>query len=301
MGDLVLPRELIKSSARGHVVDLNVLFRHLNFNALFECVLDRAVSPPSSADVARAYHFIGIHTAAACAQSATELAEFTRRYSRRLYSPPHLDAMPAAFEPFRQKMGNVFTLPRTAVRLDFSHCPRQSAGHAARPYSVVRGGRIGRFASLRHAGRAPASSQSVRSHTRSPMSPRVTLTVSTSQSSLSGPDWLIHRTDSPLASRASDTGFAPAYQGVHLDPLQSTIPQFPVPNPNATPMGNDFETDPPESVFSTPSPPKGSAQKHPFDTELKGAVWELALNFAESPPFYAAFGSPGWPGGVSQS
>ena len=31
MGDLVLRRDLIKSSARGQKVDLNILFRHINF------------------------------------------------------------------------------------------------------------------------------------------------------------------------------------------------------------------------------------------------------------------------------
>ena len=95
MEDLVLLRELIKTAARGHIVDLNVLFRHLNFDALFECVLARAVSPPSAAAVARAFHFLGVHTAAACSQSATELAEFTRWYSRRFYASLRLDARPS--------------------------------------------------------------------------------------------------------------------------------------------------------------------------------------------------------------
>ena len=105
MGDLVLPRELIKAAARGHIVDLNVLFRHLNFDTLSECVMTRAVSPPSVNAVARAYHFLGAHTAAACAQSATELTEFARWYSRRFYSSLHIDARPTAFEPFHQQMG----------------------------------------------------------------------------------------------------------------------------------------------------------------------------------------------------
>ena len=49
-------------------------------------------------------------------------------------------------------------------------------------------------------------------------------------------------------------------------------------------MGNEFDADPHESVFSMHSFPKGSKRKHPPDSELKEAVWELALNFAESPP-----------------
>ena len=92
MGDLVLLCDLIRTSARGHIVELNVLFRHLNFDALFECVLARAVHPPSAEAVARVFHFLGVHTAVACAQLATELTGFTRWYPRRLHSALHLDA-----------------------------------------------------------------------------------------------------------------------------------------------------------------------------------------------------------------
>ena len=198
VGDLVLLRDLIKTAARGHIVDLNVLLRHLNFDALFECVLARAVSPPSAGAVAREFHFLGAHSAAACAQSATELTEFTRWYPRRFYSSLHLDARPAAFEPFRQKMGNVYTPSRTIICSEFSHFPRQSADHATRPLSAVRGDRLGRFTSLRLAGLDHSKTQqSIRSHTRSPMSPRVALTVSTSQSSQPGSDRVSHRSDSP--------------------------------------------------------------------------------------------------------
>ena len=207
MGDLVLLRELIKSPARRHIVDINVLFRHLTLDALSECVLARAVGPPSAGAIARAFHFLGIHTAAACAQSSTELTEFTRRYARRLYSSLRLDARRAAFEPSHHQMGNVFTLSRTVIRSEFPHCPRQPADHATRPSSVVHVGRLGRFTSLRQAGRDPApSSKSARPHSRSPRSPKVALTLSTSQSSLSGSDRLIRRTDSPLATRATESG-----------------------------------------------------------------------------------------------
>ena len=180
MEDLVLLRELIKTAARGHIVDLNVLFRHLSFDALFECILARAVSPPSVNAVARAYHFLGVHTAAACARSANELTEFTRWYSRRLYSSLHLDTRPEAFEPFHQQMGNVYTLSRSIILSDSPHCPRQSADQATRPLSVVHGDRLGRFSLLRRSNLDQSRSPS-RSQTRSPRSPRVTLTASTSR------------------------------------------------------------------------------------------------------------------------
>ena len=45
MGDLVLLRDLIKSPVRGQTIDLNVLFRHLNFDSLFECIMARPIIP----------------------------------------------------------------------------------------------------------------------------------------------------------------------------------------------------------------------------------------------------------------
>ena len=59
MGDLVLLRDLIKSSARGQAIDLNVLFRHLNSDSLSECVVASAASPCSAEDLAREYNFLG--------------------------------------------------------------------------------------------------------------------------------------------------------------------------------------------------------------------------------------------------
>ena len=120
MGDLVLLRELIKTAARGPIIDLNVLFRHYKFDALFECILARAVSPPASPAVVRVFRFLGLHTAAACAQSETELTVFTRWYTRRLYSSLHLDARPVTFDYFHQQMSNAYTLSRTITRSELT-------------------------------------------------------------------------------------------------------------------------------------------------------------------------------------
>ena len=84
MEDLVLLRYLTKSSDRGQTIDLDVLPRHLNFDRLFECVLERATSPCSAEAVARAYNFLGIKTVRDCANSASELNTLTRRYTKRL-------------------------------------------------------------------------------------------------------------------------------------------------------------------------------------------------------------------------
>ena len=83
MGDLVLLRYIIKSSARCHTVDLDILYRHLNFETLFECVLARATIPCEAEAVARAFHFLGMRSANSCASDAPDLDERTRLYSRR--------------------------------------------------------------------------------------------------------------------------------------------------------------------------------------------------------------------------
>ena len=131
MGDLVLLRDMTKSSALGRAIDLNVLFRHLDFDSLFECIMARAISPPSAEAVAMAFHLIGIRTAVACARTANELTEFARRYSRRLHSSLHLDTRPAAFDPPHLEMGKEFTLSQSITRTGTSHCPRQSADRIA--------------------------------------------------------------------------------------------------------------------------------------------------------------------------
>lgn len=54
-----------------------------------------------------------------------------------------------------------------------------------------------------------------------------------------------------------------------IDPLEPIIPHFDPPSVFDTTMGNELDTDQPESVPPNPSPPKGSARKHAFDKELK--------------------------------
>ena len=108
MGDLFLLRELIKSSARGQPVDPNVLFRHLNFDALFECVIARAVSPCAAEAVARAFRPLGVRSAASCADVAHVPGSFTFWYSRRIPSALQIDVTPIACDPFQREMGEVY-------------------------------------------------------------------------------------------------------------------------------------------------------------------------------------------------
>ena len=107
-------------------------------------------------------------------------------------------------------MGGVFTLSRAIVQSDLTHCPRRSAERATRTSSAARGGRLGRFTSLRLSGRERSqSSQSNRPNARSPMPPRVMLTASTAQSTRSGSEMLSRRSDSPLDTRVTDSGPPP--------------------------------------------------------------------------------------------
>ena len=151
MEDLVLLRDLIKSSARGQTIDLNVLFRHLNFDSLFECVVARATSPCSAEAVARAYNFLGIKTVSACANSASELSAFTRRYTKRLLTHLHLDVKPLEFDPFHREMGKVSNLARVIANTGTTSRPFGSVDYAARPASIVHSERLSRWRAARNA------------------------------------------------------------------------------------------------------------------------------------------------------
>ena len=49
-------------------------------------------------------------------------------------------------------------------------------------------------------------------------------------------------------------------------------------------MGNELDNDLPESVYSNPSAPMGSARKHVFDKGLKESAWDMAVNFPDTSP-----------------
>ena len=210
MGDLVLLRDLIRTSARGQIAELNVLFRHINIDALIERALARAVHPPSSEAVARAFHFLGIHTSVACAQLATDLKKFARRRSCRLHSTLHLDTRPAAFEPFHRQMGAAFVLSRSLVSTDWYRCLGDSAQWATSPSAIVHSERIDRFDSIRLSVREASISEHARA-SRSPRSPRMTLTAQTSQSPGIGADRVTQYSNSLLATRSASAGFVLAF------------------------------------------------------------------------------------------
>ena len=91
----------------------NVIYRHLNFDSLFELVLARTTSPSSPAAVAMAFRFPCVKSVRACVGSATDRSEFTRWYPRRIWATLRLGARPVSFEPFRREMGEVYNLART--------------------------------------------------------------------------------------------------------------------------------------------------------------------------------------------
>ena len=217
----------------------------------------RAASHCSSEDVARAFRFPGLRSAGACEHAANGLGGFTRRYSRLLRKSLQLDARPAAFDTFRIEMGKIPTLSRSIARAAVSPCPARSVGLGRLPASLARGGRLGRFSTSRRVVPDAVPRRSAPMVTREPMSPRATLTVSTSGSSFSGSDRLSQHTDSPLARRVVP---APRFQVSDHDPPGHIAPFF---NPSVmvdAPLGNELDTDHPEEVYASASPPMGSAR-----------------------------------------
>ena len=258
MGDLVFLLDLPKSSARGQIIDLNVLFRHLNSDSLFERIAARATTPCSAEAVARAFHFPGLRSAVACANTSSDVSGFTRWYSRRLHSSLQVDTRPAAFDAFRSEMGNAFSLAQPLTRPGASPLPDRSVGQAARPASVAHGGRLGWFPALRRAARNDAPNRTTGTSQREPRSPRATLTASTSGSSVSGSDQLIQSAQPHIIRRADPWSFGPSYQEAHLDPIPPIVRRFAIPGPGDAPTGNEFDLDPPESLCPNPSSPMGS-------------------------------------------
>ena len=59
-----------------------------------------------------------------------------------------------------------------------------------------------------------------------------------------------------------------------------------------TPTGSEFDDDFAESVCSVPAKTSLNSGKPPFDSCLKTAVLDLALNFAETPPLLRGFWKP---------
>ena len=133
MGDLVLLRDLIKSSARGQSVDLDILFRRLDFETSFECIIARAVTPCAAEAVARAFHFLGARSAASRADVAPRPSSFTRRYSRRMRAALHIDVTPQSFDPIPP--GNGESVPILEVTIKRKR--RCAPGGRFRPHNTT--------------------------------------------------------------------------------------------------------------------------------------------------------------------
>ena len=117
----------------------------------------------------------------------------------------------------------------------------------------------------------------------------MTLTVQTSQSSGTGSERLIRYSNSPLATRSTSTGFVPSFLGVNLDPFPCISSTQVTPSPAGAPLGSDLDDDFPESISSKLVESSLNSGKPPFDSDLKSAVWDLALNFAETSPLLCGF------------
>ena len=178
MGDLVLLRDLIKSPARGQSVDLDVLFRHLSSDTLFECIIARAVSPFAADAVARAFHFLGVRPAASCADVATSLRSFTRRYSRRAISVLRVDVAPNAFGPFHREMGKVYPYSKSISSSSAVALQPGASDRATRPVSIVHGRRIEHSRATRLSRSDTSSVRKLPYATARAKSPKVTLSIS---------------------------------------------------------------------------------------------------------------------------
>ena len=161
MDDLVLLRDLIKSPASGQSVDLNVLFSPLNFDTLFECVIARAVSHCAAEAVARAFHLLGVLSAASRADVAPSPGSFTRWYSRRFLAVLQIDVTPISFDPFHRGMGKVYAYSRSISAGSAVALQQVAFGRITRPSSIVHGRRI-------ENSRASRSSRSDASSVRQP-------------------------------------------------------------------------------------------------------------------------------------
>ena len=278
MGNLVLPQYLIKYTASGQTIDLDVLFRRLNCASLFECVVARATSLLSADAVARAFHFLGVRPVRASAESETEMGEFTRWYSKRPLSSLHIDVRPVAFEPFRREMGNVYNLARTIANSEASRCPCVTVDHAARPASTAHGERMARAIAARKPPSATFGSRREPPTRPEPKTQRTTVTIST-RSLFSGPDGFSRRITSPPRQRVIPY---PAFQGVELGTIPSIDPSFQPPSTEGTGHALGLGDDQSESVSPRPSTQAGKSGKRVFGRELTDAVWALATSFSET-------------------
>ena len=265
MDDLVLLRDLIKNLARGQSIDLATLFRYLNFDTLFECVIARATSPCAAEAVARTFAFLGVRSAASCADVAPSESKFTRWYSRRLLTNLHIDVKPASFDLFHREMGKVYSLAKTIATSGITSANEYDSDRATRPASVVHGQRIGKFPRKTRTSFDTTTKRALSQTMSDPKSPRVTLSLSSS--------WA-----SSVTSRTTDTTVPTPTTQFWQDPAPVDSDDESMPSHRAV---DDVEPSIFEAV-STRSSLNERKPNHVFDPALKQTIWELAQNFAET-------------------
>ena len=269
MCDLAPLRDPIQTSARCQTSDLDIFFRHLNFESLSDCVIARPTSPCAADAVARACRFLGLRSTHACATVAADLCEFTRRYSRRLLESLHIDVKPSAFGPLRREMGKVFSLARSLALPGSTPSPRLSTEPATRPASIAHGERMGRYSAPRPTQRELASKRSAITPSFGPKSPKVAVPPSNTSSfmGLSRPS---PRIESP---RESDAIPPPAFEFPPLSPPHTVCG-------TGTPAGEHYPAAV-ESADSHVSSLVETARRKTFDVDPEGDVWKLAQTLSE--------------------
>ena len=145
-------------------------------------MIARAVSPCAAEAVARAFHLLGVRSAASCADVAPSPGSFTRWYSRRFLSALQIDATPISFDPFHREMGKVYAYSKSVSTGSAVALQQVACGRITRPASIIQGERL----EISRASRSPRSEAS--SVRRPPYasakerSPKVTLSISTQSS-----------------------------------------------------------------------------------------------------------------------
>ena len=110
MDDLVVLRNLIRSTSVRDLSDSDVVFRLVAFGSRFECIIARATSAVNIKTMVLTLEFLGIRSTVACAGASDSADGYTRWYSRILRTVVHIDVRSSEFALFRTVMLAIFRL-----------------------------------------------------------------------------------------------------------------------------------------------------------------------------------------------
>ena len=203
MGDLVVPRKLVRStSVRGQSVDSDSLFRKVALESQFGRIVTRGTDSPNTRTMAAKLEFIGIRPTSACAGVAESSEGFARWYSKILRAVVHIDAKGDHVILFHRAMQNIYRLAKSHDA-DSRRGESDRASRSTRPASSALQDRPERTISVRQ---SMASKRAKAGHLSDDGSPKVRLSLCHSG------------TTSSRAPSHCDVPFS-TYRGVELDPI----------------------------------------------------------------------------------